>query len=275
MLVAINIEYLKQAYFEYDLPVPYEIDNKIININPISVLNTRYFLSSIDLIMVDKNNIPDAKIIQMSYLDFVLTVLLENNENNKQKLNNILYLCLDIVNPYIIEKEGCLCLYDQQRDIVINSKSFEEIKKIILYQNILNYDDSYINPEIELMMAERDSLENKEYVPISLERKIAIISSHCGITKKEQLNMTYRSHTLLFNEVCEEVEFMTTRLAFLSNNSADKIEHWIYKKNKNKYQKYFVSEQQYSKSMGGDGTINQSTENTNEYYSSQFNSFNI
>ena len=69
MNARINIENLKQQYFYFDLPVPYILQSgQEIQIYPISLKNSSFFLSSVDLLLVDKNESSDVKIISMSYL---------------------------------------------------------------------------------------------------------------------------------------------------------------------------------------------------------------
>ena len=67
--------------------------------------------------------------------------------------------------------------------------------------------------------------------------------------------MTYRSFNLLFNEVCEEVDFLTTRPIALYAGKAKDMEHWMYKKKKDKYSVYIMTLEDYNKSMGGDGQV--------------------
>ena len=91
--------------------------------------------------------------------------------------------------------------------------------------------------------------------PISTERKIAIVAAHTGYDKEKLYTMTYRSLNLLFNEVCEEVDFLTTLPIALYAGKAKDMEHWIYKKKKDKYSDYIMTLEDYNKSMGGDGNV--------------------
>lgn len=272
--MAINIPYLEHSYFYIDKPVPYTIDNQTIYIKPIELADSEIFLSSIDLFMIDKNSSPSVEIIQMSYLDFVLKVMLQEDENNRYKLINILCLSLGWKSPIIKQNnKGKLLLGDAETGILINSKQFEEIRRIILYQNIPHFDDSYVNPEIKEVVAEIDSIKNKNVDIPSLERKIGIITAHCGLPKREQMLMTYRSHSILFEEVCGEIEFITVRPIAVYAGKDKELDHWIYKKKKNKYDGYFTSEEQYSRSMGGDGKVKSSSSITGDILQQQFSSF--
>ena len=277
--MAVNLDSITRSYFYFDDPVPYKLsDDTQILISPISLKFSEIFLSSIDILMIDKNSIPDAKIIQMSYLKYIFKILLADKEFgqlNKIKLCNILFGCLGLKQFELREySDNKIYIYDKSSNIKISEKQFDEIKTIILHQNFYKYDDSYINPEVKQAMNEVDEEKNKEYEIPNLERRIAIISSHTGITKKDQLQMTYRSHSILFDEVCGEIDYTTVRSVALFTGQDDKIENWIYKKHKNKFDNYFVSTNQFSKSMGGNGNIKSTDTHQGDLYNSQLNSFN-
>lgn len=71
--MAIDIAVLERGYFYFDKPVPYKLsDTTYININPISVYDSEVFLSSCDILQIDKNAFNSVDIIQMTYLDFCL-----------------------------------------------------------------------------------------------------------------------------------------------------------------------------------------------------------
>lgn len=255
--MTLDLEYIRDVYFAFDEPVPYTVsDKKEILIKPILLKDSMLFLTSCDLLTVDKNSLPSAEIISMSYLEFLFKCLIKD-ESSLQKLINILVLCLGIKTPRIVKDEfGKLYLIDTDLDIKITGRQFEDIRRIILYQNIPHYDDSYISPDLKKAMDETDLLKNKDKEVPTLERKMAIITAHCGIAKKDQMEMTLRAHTMLFEEVCGEVEFTTTRpIAMLSKESASKMDHWIYKRKKDKLEGYVTDINQYHKSMGGERSV--------------------
>ena len=261
MAANLNIDFLTKTYFYFDKPVKYKLcNNQYIEIFPILLTDSEIFLSSIDLFMIDKNSLPDPSIIQMSYLQFIVEKMFTNNQTNVQKFVNLVILCLHLQFPEIIKDErNKFKLVDKNGEIIINHTDFENIRRIILYQNFQEYDDSYINPDLKKAMNEVDMLRSKNIVPPSLERKIAIITSHTGISKEEQLKMTYRSHALLFNEVFGEIEFVTLRPIALFAGEGEKLEHWIYKPNKNKLDEYITSVDTYAQSMGSSSNKIKST----------------
>ena len=253
-----DLDYLKRNFFYFDLPVDYSLGpNSTLKIYPVSVKDSEYFLYSKGILDIDKNSLPDVKIIQMSYLQFVFEYLMKDKEN-LQKLVNILFLCLHFNKPFFnFDENGKILLIDKELNVVINEKQFDDIRSIILYQNLIDYDDEYINPELKAKLDEAQYLKSRNIVAPSLERKIAIITAHTGIDKKSQLEMTYRSHTLLFQEVYEETEYTTMYPILFMFGNADKTEQWIYKKKKGKFADQTISVSDYNKQAGGLGEVSQ------------------
>lgn len=276
MVVSINIDILSRTYFYFDEPVNYKINKQFVKIYPISVRESEIFLSSISLFTIDKNATPSVEIIQMSYLQFIIDVLIKQNQDNLQRFVNLLKLCLHMEDPKIqLNEMGKPILIDGKFMCPINGQQFEDIRRIILYQNIVNFDDTYINPEIKQAMYEVDKLKSKNLEVPNLERKMAIITSHTGLSKKEQLEMSYRSHSLLFEEICGEIEFVTIRPIALFGGNGDKLNHWIFKKKKNKMEDYFINVDKYSKSMGQEqSAIKSINSQLSRQYLQQFNNFN-
>ena len=91
-------------------------------------------------------------------------------------------------------------------------------------------------------MEEMDRIRGQNLEPPSLERRMAIITSHCGITKDVQMNMTLRSHSILFEEVAGEVEYSAVKGISCYGGNPDEVQ-WIYKKAKNKFEDYITSKE--------------------------------
>lgn len=282
--MAVDIDYIRSVYFAFDKPVPYPLKCGVtIQINPVKMSDSMIFMSSYGILDIDKNDSNDVEIIQMPYLKYLAKYILIA-EPLRQQLANICIMCLGFTAPFIRFDEKQKAILSNIRIVqnedgedtveelfYITSKEFEEIKKIILYQNLPSYDDAYIDPELKANMLEMDSLKAKGITMPSLERRMAIISSHTGITKKEQMDMTLRFHTILFEEVVGEVEYMSMKAIACYGGKSDDIQ-WIYKKSKGKYDEYITSVEKYNKSMGGDGKINKNTQ-SNEDYITQYGKF--
>lgn len=269
--VEFNREFYEYVYFSLDKPVPYELKSgQTIEIKPILTEDAMLFLASADVLQIDKNSLGSVEAIQMSYLAYLQKMVFPEQPIAVQKLLNILSLCLGLTDVYICnDKNGRTFL--RIGEIEITAKEFDEIKRIILYQNIIGYDDAYIDPEIKKNMDEVDRLKNIDYEPPSFERKLGIIEAHTGIGSDVLLKKTWRRFQVLFNEVCGEIEFLTTRTAFIACGAGDKIEHYIFKKKKNKFDGYFVSTEQYSKSLGGNGQVTKGDGSLGAKYESYMN----
>ena len=273
----LDLDLYRKAYFYFDLPVEYKIKEKSLFIYPIAVKDSEIFLSSQSVISIDKNSTDSVEIIQMTYLDFIYKVLFQD-QVNVSKFLNILKYCLHIDNMAVevgYDANNKPFLKDKDSDIEIKSKDFDNIRRIIMYQNLIHYDDEYVNPEIKKMMDEVDAVKNAGIEPPTIERRMAIITAHCGISKQEQMNMTYRSHSLLFEEVYGEVEFETTRPILLYAGKDNEIDHWIYKKKKDKFDGYMTDADSYAQSMGGDRNAIKTASNMRlgDNLSQQYNNF--
>ena len=264
MAQSLNFDVLDELYFAYDEPVPYALKSgATLNIYPIALRDSLIFLTSCDLLNIDKNSSSDVKVIQMTYLRYLNDIVIQNADEqeakaSKQKLVNICMLCFKFEMPYLGKDErGKIILGDAKNpDIIITEKEFDDIRRIIMYQNILDYDDEYINPDLKKAIDETNALKAARYAPISTARKMGIVMAHSGYTKQQLKDMTYRSFNILFNEVVGEVEFETTRVISLYAGQGDKIEHWIFKKRKDKFDDYIHPLDEYAKSMGADSQGN-------------------
>lgn len=259
--MAIDIDVLEKGYFYFDKPVPYKLsDTTYVDITPISVYDSEVFLSSCDILQIDKNALNSVEIIQMSYLDFLLKVMLPTDKSGLllDKLSNIFRLCLGMKTWKLkVKEKQKLSIVAPDDSFEITGKQFDDIKRIILYQNVPHYDDTYIDPDLKKMMGEVDRLKSQGISTPNLERRMAIITAHCGINKQTLMQYTMRSLQLLFEECAGEVEFTTLRPIMLYVGKAKELEHWIYKKKKDRLDGYVTSVESYNKSMGGDGVVKQ------------------
>lgn len=250
--MSVDIELLKLAYFALDEPVPYKLKTgQEILIKPIMVKDSMLFMASVDVLKIDKNSLGSVEAIQASYLKFLQKMIFPSNDVMVQKFLNILDLCLELKGIYLCNDEMERTFIQTESGIVISAKEFDDIAKIILYQNLPDYDDKYINPDIKKSMQEVDRLKNKDYESPDLERQMGIIESHTGILKEQLLKKTWRSFQILFREVCGEIEFYTTRLAAIAVGAGDKVDHYIFKKRKDKFDGYFVDMDKFSHEVTG------------------------
>lgn len=250
--MSVDIELLKLAYFALDEAVPYKLKTgQEILIKPIMVKDSMLFMASVDVLKIDKNGSGSVEAIQASYLKFLQKMVFPSNEIMVQKFLNIMDLCIELKGIYLCNDEMERAFIQTESGIIISAKEFDDIAKIILFQNLPDYDDTYINPDIKKSMQEVDRLKNKDYESPDLERQMGIIESHTGILKEQLLKKTWRSFQILFREVCGEIEFYTTRSAAIAVGAGDKVDHYIFKKRKGKFDGYFVDMDKFSHGVTG------------------------
>lgn len=249
----LDFDMLQKAYFQWDKPVDYHLnDSQTLLIYPIMLQDSELFFLSCDMISIDKDKMPDPDIISMSYLDFILEYYVLNEEAPifRDKFAILMKLCLHWDRFEIKAFDNGKHWLENSDGTRINGKQFNDIKRIILYQNIIGYDDGYINPELKEAMAETDALKSHGITFPNTERRMAIITAHTGISKKQQMEMTYRSHCMLFNEVSGEADFIASWAIILYSGEAKNHEHWIYKKIKGKFDGYITNRDDFTKKLG-------------------------
>lgn len=252
--MAVNIEYLKRKYFYKNKPVPYKLKcGEEIIIYPVMIEDSDIFEESYDILTFNKSEIPIPEIIQMSYLQFLIEIILREEQNKKEKerynehkLANILELCLKENNVIPNYSNGKPALFVCDEDDIVKSiithKDFDDIKKIILYQNIKDYDDSYISKDMRNIIDEYYKATNSNIDPLSLEDKIAFLGNEAGLSTEEILKMTYREFNNRFGWAVDKMDYQINKTAEMSGNVKfdKKIEHLIYRRKKNKYEKFFT-----------------------------------
>ena len=246
-----NVKQYISYYVTLDLPVDY----KGLKIYPITVRDYYDFAICADVLNIDKDSIQDLDVITMNYLDFLVFYCIKNSDaNNSQffyeKLISILTLCLkpNKIQIGISENQHAVILCD---DIEINAQDFDDIRKIIMYQNYVEYDDTYVNPDIKAAYDEYWRVKNKDIIMPNLEERMADTTAMTGLCKKDILDMTYREFEMVFNAAREKLEYQINKTGEMSGMVKFKnpIEHWIFKRKKSKYEGVFTDYGEFKKKI--------------------------
>lgn len=270
----VNVNSFVSGYTTFDEPIPC----KGLNIYPIIMKDVFSFLSSYNILTIKKNEIPDIKIIQMSYLRFVFDLMI-SDELWQDKFLMIVSLCFKLnennkyytkeheKNKLLVRNDGdvLICMFngwnvrfiiknDKTKlyidDVEINSKEFEEICRIIMYQNIVEYDDSYIDPDVQEVIDDVSKLKNKSYTMPTIEKQMSVVSMQTGILKKDIAQMSYREFTLLFKAVVESIDYQINKRVDLQDKKFDKtVPHWVYEQNNDKLDGVFVDKSGFDTKM--------------------------
>lgn len=239
-----DVKQFIEPYVTFDKPIPY----KGLLIYPIRMKDIYEFLFSYDVLTIEKNKIPDVEVIQMSYLNFIMTKLItDNTEFNKDftvgniwvyKFSEIMRLCFQI-EPHelmVIEDEGKISL--KIKDVVVNAQDFEDIKRIIMYQNIVEYDDTTMNEDFKKVVEDYYKIKNKGIVSPTIECKINTLISNTNYTAIEINELTYRKFDQCFKIIVDKIDYIVNAMAKIQGSNAP-LEHWVYKSDKQKYSEIF------------------------------------
>lgn len=225
-------------YTTYDSPVPH----RNIKIYPVLVKDYVLFQYYSTCLLQDKNSIPDAKIISMTYLEYLFYETAKDESKPFLFLfDRLLALCLrddesfqnteeSLARYRIDENEKPMFIIN---DEIYTSSDFEIIKAIICEQNLLELPDEDIQKEV------RDSLEKaREYKNKlsgtksgTFEDYIISLAVTTGWSFEYIYNMTIRRFTKSVQRLDNLIHYKVYLGASLSGmvEFKDKsfIKHWL------------------------------------------------
>ena len=245
VVVLVDIDSLQLNYFINEYPVPYELKKGAeIFIYPIKVKDFPIYANCKELLEIDKNTINDIDVIQMNYLEFLINRVLV--DINAQSLFAMLFqLCIH-KNIALSKDNGKDCIVVLgENDIIesiISAKEFDDIKKIILFQNDKDYDDRYINPEVKAEYEKYCKMVNKGVHNPTLEEQKTYVMSKNGYTMEQINNMVYRTFEQIFNHCINSEIYLAQKIiqASFKYEVKDDVKHPIFKKRVDKYKEMFT-----------------------------------
>ena len=270
-----NIKEYIERYVTFGQPVQY----CGLEIKPILVKDFYQFVNAKNILNIDKNKIPDVEIIQMTYLRF-LTLMIVENEDMREDFLTILALTLGLkydsekrntsfkpnevlaqqtrkneshfyINGWDIafrirENETWLQLYVDDDMVEINDSQFDDLKNIILFQNIYDYDDMEMSDDFRRVIEEYYALKNKDIIIPTLEDRLMAVIVSSGYTLEQLYNMPLRLFDALFEYSVSKLEYQVNKLIINLAQGEIKgfnLSHWVYKTKKDKYSEVFTNAQ--------------------------------
>lgn len=182
----------REMYYLFDSPVPY----KELLIYPIKMRDYLIFHQLASCLMLEKNSIPDIKIIQMTYLQYLFYI-----SNKDDNLISVFDALLRLVLNKREEKFKIEYSVDDRArplfkigKIVYNSQDFESIREIIVEQNALTLPDEKIQKEVRDKIDESRKFRQKVHKTkmASLEEQILALSMYSGWDIEKVYSMTIR-----------------------------------------------------------------------------------
>lgn len=274
MGVATDINAIIEPYRAFDAPVPY----KELLLYPVQAQDYYKFMSSVGVLGIQKNRTPDVRIIQMSYLQFVFGLILNDVEWRK-KFIDIMQLCLRVevaelsnhriqrgsfwnemgangelifhLNGYEVDFiDRNERIFIRLNGVELSGAEFDELIRYIHFQNVYDYFDDFINDDVREVIEKFYSMKNKDIVPPTFEQKIISVMSALGVTKPQVATMTMISVEQLFHSVVRRTDYMIEhnyRAHAMTDKPLPDIEHWAYKSNKERFSEVFVNADSFAK----------------------------
>lgn len=244
----VDIKQLETLYFQINKPVPYNLKcGKEILIHPILVEYWAVFEASLPILRIEKNDINDIKIIQMSYLEFIYHIIENSDKDDKygMMLANILSGSLKTENVGLDKIDGKINIISIDGEYNITSSEFEDIKRIILYQNIVDYDDRYMSSDIRKAIEDYNRIKYKDIASPTLEKKKIFIMSKNGTTEERINKMYYRTFSQVFKTLVDNDIYFANKMMETSPKYEikDKIVHPMFAKDIDKLDEAFTSKE--------------------------------
>lgn len=254
-----EVEYLRDKYFTYDLPVPF----KELTLYPVTVKDYNEFLSSTACLTLNKND--DPKGIAMTQIDYLISKMQDKKEGALWALRftKILELCLHVKSGLKCPKCGkfmsfeefykkyeslpkenkndvllCECgdkfvetvRFQEGKDkkrvfiidgVEINSQDFNKMKKFIMYQNLPDYkDDSWVDKAIRDDQAAKAELKSRGSGSASLERKIVGVCANTHWKINEVYSLTIRKFLMILGMIDDIMSYTITKTGLMSGFSS-------------------------------------------------------
>lgn len=245
------IENLRINYFQNDLPVPYKLKSgNFINIYPIKVKDYPLYEDCKVIMDINKNEINDINIISKNYLEFLVDILMADEQNGDSiKIKFATFLSLILHKKYTSieinnKNKYIICVQNSKNDenkICITSREFDEIRKISFYQNDSDYDDTYVSPDVKEAYEEYIKIKYRDVNSPSLEKQKIYVMSKTGYLIKDINEMSYRIFEQIYSISLQNDIYLSNKIIEASPkyDVKEKDVHPMFQKKKNKYAEIF------------------------------------
>lgn len=270
-----NVKEDIEKYVVFGKDIPYHG----LYIKPVRVSDSINFNQAKRIFLIDKNKIPDIDIIQMTYLQFLFTIVCDSEEYLEDFLT-LMAITLGLrykkenrlidfkPNAVLVEtfpnqdmlvringwdiwfyinaktNEIFLRIGDDKSYIELNAQQFDELRSIILFQNVYEYDDTEMSEDFRRIVDEYYKLKNKDIIEPNLEDKLMVVCTNSAYKIDELYQMPLRLFESLFHYIVNKVEYVVDKLIVNQPNvevKNFKLDHWVYKTKQNKYADIFTN----------------------------------
>lgn len=163
---------------------------KGLELHPIKVKDILEFYWAVESLALSKSSSTNLKVLRMSYLDFLITLMMEYEDLQfemgmssyelKSKFSLLCHLVFKLENIEFKQIEDGTFILIFNEDIIINAQEFDDIKKIIADQNNIDLTDKFMNDQVRKKMKETREFINKQNQSTSAGLDQQIIAYHCA-----------------------------------------------------------------------------------------------
>lgn len=218
-------------YLFYDKPIPY----KDLLIYPATMDRYLDFHFYITCLLLDKNSIPDPKVISMTYLQFMYymasTTELPYLYMFKELLKMVLHIDNDSDLWFGTDPNGKAIF--RIKGVIYDSEDLDKITDIVFLQNSIEHIDDTIQKEVRDAMekAKVYKMKQNEYKMCSLEDQMICVLISTALKFDDINKLTIRK----FSKILERVDYKLHYEIYLSAEMSgmvkfkdeNKIKHWM------------------------------------------------
>jgi hypothetical protein len=225
------------------------LKTQIIYIYPFLIDNYFTFFSNIKFLQIRKNEVSnpniqiDPKVISMKYLDYLFYLAEKSNDDRYvQAMITILTIGLKAKEIIVVQDKKRRKLL-KINNVFCTWEDFDNIRRIICYQNILDFDDGYVDPKFRQAMEEVEQFKSKHIKQASLEELMSCIVVSTGYKYEEIYNMSIRKFYLTLRRAGYKLDYQIMKTGMVNGTikSDFKIQGWTESlSNKDKYSDMLV-----------------------------------
>lgn len=249
------------------------VDFKGLKIKPIIVKDADRFFDVVNAIQIEKNKIPSIDVIRMSYLEFLFSMMALDKEclnqftsllsltlgmeSNKKNLidgfpeNEILSQSFPNGSTvyYINGWDVTASIHKGKSSITIQgvkltASDFDTFRKIILFQNIDEYDDAEMSDDFRRIIEQYYALKFKNIHQPTLEDKMMAVIASTSYTVETIKTLPLRTFEKLFACCISKVDYIATKPLEIHLEKGKSIDHWVYHPIRDKYAGIFGDAQE-------------------------------
>lgn len=229
----------KSYYYTFDEPIPY----RGLLIHPVKLKDYYEFSFYVQCLMLEKNSIKNPqlaiKAISMSYLQYLYEYPEKIKIGDVQYeyyilLDGLLRLVLNIKDSkekieYGNDENGIP--YFKVMGKKYNSQDFDEIRKIIAEQNLIDLPDERIQKNVRESLEEarrfKQRLSNNKTA--SFEEQIMALATYTGFTLEYIYEMTYRKFVLAIKRANQTImsQIYLTLSGFVTFKDKSVLRSWL------------------------------------------------